>query len=366
MDRERVAYVTLALTPGVGAARLATLISACGSSLGAFSAPFAFLKGLPGLSRATATAVAQRSLSDGQLVLEAVERLGAVALLPADPAFPRQLREIPEPPPLLFAHGDLGWLDRPMLAVVGSRNHTAYGAAACRLIAAAAAEAGVVVVSGMARGLDAIAHRAALDVAGATVGVLGNGLGVVYPAANRALYDAVVTNGLLLTEFPPGERPQAGSFPRRNRLISGLARATVVVEAAAGSGALLTAECALEQGREVLAVPGPITSMTSTGTNRLIRDGATPLLEPADLFQHYPEVTGVPPGADWATRPAPTGPSLDAEATALVQALGPEPVHVDLLADRLARPAGELLGRLCALELAGAVEQQAAGFFRRL
>jgi DNA processing protein len=366
VDRERVAYLALALTPGVGAARLATLLSACGSSLGAFSAPFAFLSSLPGLSRAVATAITQRRLADSERVLEAVERVGGVTLLPSDTDFPSQLREIPEPPMLLFAQGDLGLLRKPILAVVGSRNHTSYGAAACRLIVGAAAAAGVVVASGMARGLDAVAHRAALDAAGGTVGLLGNGLGVVYPTANRALYDAVVTQGLLLTEFPPGERPHAGSFPRRNRLISGLARATVVVEAASGSGALITAECALEQGREVLAVPGPITSHTSLGTNRLIRDGATPLLEPADLFQHYPEVAALPPGAGWTACQGPVPGGLDAAARALVELLGADPVHVDQLAECLARPVAELLGSLCALEVAGLVEQQPGGLFRRV
>jgi DNA processing protein len=366
VDRERVAYIALALTPGVGAARLATLISACGTPVGVFSAPFAFLSALPGVSPAAATAITRRSLADGERVLESLERTEAVTLVPADADFPSQLREIPEPPPLLFAQGDLGLLRRPMVAVVGSRGHTAYGAAVCRLIAGVAAAAGVVVVSGMARGLDAIAHRAALDAGGGTIGLLGNGLGVIYPAANRALYDALAAQGLLLTEFPPGERPHAGSFPRRNRLISGLARATVVVEAAFGSGALITADCALEQGREVLAVPGPITSPTSAGTNRLIRDGATPLLEPADLFQHYPEVPGVAPGSEWPTPPVLAPANLDAGARALVQALGADLVHVDTLAERLGRPAGELLGRLCALELAGVVEQQAGGFFRRV
>jgi DNA processing protein len=366
MDRERVAYVTLALTPGVGATRLANLLSACHTPLGALSAPFAFLSALPGFSQAAATAVTERRLADGEAVLDAVARIGAVTLVPGDPAFPPQLGEIAEPPPVLFAQGDLQLLRRPVVAIVGSRNHTSYGAAACRLIASAAAAAGVVVASGMARGLDAVAHRAALDAAGGTVGVLGNGLGVVYPAAYRALYVAVAADGLLLTEFPPGERPHAGSFPRRNRLISGLARATIVVEAAAGSGALITAECALEQGREVLAVPGPITSPSSVGTNRLLRDGATPLLEPADLFQHYPEVAGPPPGADWAPRPMAGAAPLDAATMALVQSLGADTVHVDALAERLGRPAGELLGRLCALELAGVVEQRPGGLFRRV
>ena len=161
-------------------------------------------------------------------------------------------------------------------------------------LAGAVAQAGVVIVSGMARGLDAVAHTAALDAGGATIGVLGNGLGVIYPAANRALYERVASDGLLVTEFPPGERPNVGSFPRRNRLISGLSRVTVVVEAAVGSGALITAGAALDQGREVMAVPGNITSPLSAGSNRLIRDGAAPVLEPADLLQHFPEFVRVP------------------------------------------------------------------------
>ena len=292
MDRERVAYVALALTPGIGPARLRALVAACGSACAVLSAPSGFLRQVAGISVAARGAIEARSLDDGARALAELERLGGRALLPDDDDFPAPLRGIPEPPVLLFALGDLSLAVRPLVAIVGSRDHSAYGAAACRLIATVAARFGIVVVSGMARGLDAVAHRAALEAGGTTIGVLGNGLGVVYPAANRALYDAVAGRGLLLTEFPPGERPHAGSFPQRNRLISGLARVTVVVEAAAGSGALITAEAALEQGREVLAVPGPMTSRTSVGANRLIRDGATPLLEPADLFHHYPELAG--------------------------------------------------------------------------
>jgi len=371
VDQERVAYVALALTPGVGAARLEMLLAACGSAHGAFSAPLTFLCAVPGMSPAAATAILGRSPADGERVLAEVERLGGEALVPADDRFPATLRDIPEPPALLFAAGDLSLTARPTVAIVGSRNHSAYGAAACRLVATAVARTGAVVVSGMARGLDAVAHRAALDAEGATIGMLGNGLGVIYPAANRALYDAMAGRGLLLTEFPPGERPHAGSFPRRNRLISGLARATVVVEAALGSGALITAECALEQGREVLAVPGPITSRTSAGTNRLIRDGATPLLEPADLFHHYPELGHYPERGnagwvDWGAVSSPAAGRLGAEALALADAVGFDPVRVDALAERLGRSAAELLSGLCALELAGVVEQQEGGLFRRV
>jgi DNA processing protein len=219
----------------------------------------------------------------------------------------------------------------------------------------------------MARGLDAVAHRAALDAGGTTIGVLGNGLGVVYPAANRELYDRVASSGLLLTEFPPGERPHIGSFPRRNRLISGLARVTVVVEAAVGSGALITADKALDQSREVLAVPGPITSPVSVGCNRLIRDGATPFLEPIDLLQHFPECerTVLPPPVQPQQAAAPLPDSLTREERELAQLLGAQPLHLDDLVARSSRGAGDLLSLLCGLELAGVVEQRPGRLFLR-
>ncbi len=286
---ERAAYVALALVPGIGPARLTELLNHCETALGALSAPFAFLGTVPGISRAAATAICEATPATGAALLAQIEAMGAQALLPTDPDYPPMLCEIPDPPALLFAVGDLTLLRRPAVAVVGSRDHSTYGGEVCRLIAQAAAGAGIVVVSGMARGLDAIAHRAALDIGGPTIGVLGNGLGVIYPAANRELYAGVARHGLLLTEFPPGERPGVGAFPRRNRLISGLARVTVVIEAAAGSGTLITVGTALSQGRDVMALPGNITSPTSVGTNRLIQDGAEPLIELADLLRHYPE-----------------------------------------------------------------------------
>ncbi|MGH7591310.1 MAG: DNA-processing protein DprA, partial [Gemmatimonadales bacterium] len=213
------------------------------------------------------------------------------------------------------------------------------------------------VVSGMARGLDAIAHQAALDAGGTTIGVLGNGLGVIYPAANRALYARVAEEGLLLTEFPPGERPHAGSFPRRNRLISGLARVVVIIEAAETSGALVTVECALAQGKEVLAVPGPITSRASVGVNRLIRDGAAPLLEPADLLNLFPGI-----GPQVAVAPPVSG--RTPEERAVMAELVATGIHLDQLVAILGRPVGNVLGLLLDLELAGFVEQLPGRIFR--
>lgn len=366
MDDERLAYLALTQVPGMGPARLDTLLTSLESPLGAYSAPFEFLCTLPGFSRSLASAVKSTPLEAGRRLAETAERMGVTILTPMDPDFPPALRLIPDPPPVLFLFGSAALLQMPAVAVVGSRDHSGYGAKVCRDIAREAAWAGVVVVSGMARGLDAEAHGSALDVGGGTVGVLGNGLGVIYPAANRALYDRVAAHGLLLSEFPPGERPNAGSFPRRNRLISGLTRVTVIVEAAVGSGALITAGTALEQAREVMAVPGPITSAVSAGTNRLIRDGAAPYLEPADLLQHFPDAKPLEraaAGLDSAGAALPG--SLTDEERRVAQLLGVECAHIDDLAVRAERPVGAVLSVLCALEIAGVAEQLPGRLFRR-
>ena len=366
MDDEQVAYLALTQVPGMGAARLQTLLSACNTALGAHSAPIAFLRSLPGFSRAIACAIKAIPLETGRKLAQDADSLGSQIIMPGNPDYPELLREIPDPPPVLFSLGNLSLLLRPAAAVVGSRDHSSYGAAACRSLAAAAAESGVIIVSGMARGLDAVAHSAALDAGGSTIGVLGNGLGVIYPAANRTLYDRVAAGGLLLSEFPPGERPRVGSFPRRNRLISGLSRVTVVVEAAVGSGALITAGAALDQGREVMAVPGNITSPLSAGSNRLIRDGAGPVLEPADLLQHFPELVGSTvskTASAPARRPLPE--QLSLEERELAGLVDSNPIHPDELALRSRRPIGEVLALLGGLEIAGVVERQPGRLFRR-
>jgi len=367
MTEEQLAYLALTQVPGMGPARLAALLTAYPSPLGAHAAPFEFLCTVPGFSRAMATALKETPLAIGQKTLDAAEQLGVAVLLPEEPEYPALLRHIPDPPPVLFALGNRTLLSRPAAAVVGSRDHSGYGASVCRQVAGEAARAGVIIVSGMARGLDAVAHAAALDAGGTTIGVLGNGHGVVYPAANRKLYERVAAEGLLLSEFAPGERPHAGSFPRRNRLISGLSRVTVVIEAAVGSGALITAGTALDQGREVMAVPGNVTSPVSEGANRLIRDGAAPLLEPGDLLQHFPDL-GVPI-AQRSAAPScqpPLPECLSAAERQLAELFGLEPLHPDALATRCGWPIGEVLGILSGLEIAGVLEQAPGRVFRRV
>ena len=366
MDSERVAYLALTQVPGMGPAHLKTLLTACKTALGAHSAPASFLRTLPGFANSVASEIKATPLDVGRQTLEAAARLGAQVLIPPDADYPAALRHIQEPPPVLFLLGQPKLLLQPAVAIVGSRDHSSYGAAVCRSIATTAAEAGITVVSGMARGLDAVAHTGALDAGGATIGVLGNGLGVIYPAANRMLYDRVARDGLLISEFPPGERPHAGSFPRRNRLISGLSRVTVVVEAAVGSGALITAGFALDQGREVMAVPGNVTSAVSGGANRLIRDGAAPFLEADDLLHHYPELVRTTGRKALPDQKRPLPETLSPEERELASIMGSESIHPDELAIRYQRPIGEVLGLLSGLEIAGAVEQGPGRLFRRV
>ena len=215
----------------------------------------------------------------------------------------------------------------------------------------------------MARGLDAVAHQAALDAGGTTAGVLGNGFGVVYPAANRELYDRVVAQGCLVTELPPGERPRVSTFPRRNRIIAGLAGVTVVVEAAPGSGALITADCALDQGRSVLAVPGPITSPTSLGCNKLIQQGAKPALTPADVLEEL----GLTPVSGETARGVERPPAWPADLSeferSLCETLGAAPAHVDTLVRATGLDSGNVLAALTGLELRGVVAQKPGMMF---
>lgn len=357
-DREVLATLALSLVPGIGSQRLRLLIATFGSAEAALAAGESRLAAVFGVGAATARAIKRTGLEDGQRVREQVAAMGARVLLAGDPEFPEQLTEIPEPPVLLYFWGDDALLRRPIVAMVGSRDHTEYGGEAARVLASAVATRAVV-VSGMARGIDAIVHTAALDAGGGSIGVLGNGFGVIYPQSNCALYDRMVTHGLLVTEHPPGERPHQGSFSRRNRLISGLARVVVVVEASSTSGALVTARCGADQGRDIQAVPGGILSRTSAGCNKLIQDGAKLVMSAADILEELGLAAGMREFGLALSTPAPRVPPLDLNGLQLTlwSRMATEPQHVDaLVASAQTRPA-DVLGALTDLELRGLVRQ---------
>ncbi|MEO5799847.1 MAG: DNA-processing protein DprA [Gemmatimonadales bacterium] len=359
---ERLAYLALALIEGLGPRRIAQLLSCAGSAERVFANPALAVGGLrvapPGLM-ATLRRPPMQAARD---LIEQCATLGYHILTPADAEFPALLRSIPDPPPLLYAAGNLALTNVEAIAIVGSRNHTRYGGEVAERLGAVAAEAGLVVASGMARGLDAVAQRAAHTAGGTSIGVLGTGIDIVYPRENHELFELVARDGLLLTEYPLGTPPNPGSFPRRNRLISGLARALVVVEAAENSGTLITVSTALEQGRDVLVVPGPINSVNSSGTNRLLRDGAVPILEPSDILIPYGIVAR--PGVI-TPRPVAAPCTLSPTEARVFAALTAEGQSVDDLAELIGIPVGELLAALLGLELGGLVQQLAGAMYRQ-
>jgi DNA processing protein len=301
--------------------------------------------------------------------LAAIQRLDVRVVTYGGASYPARLGQLHDPPPIVFLRGDPELMDARTVAVVGARRHTEYGAEVTRAVSRDLAAAGVVVVSGMARGIDGIAHAAALDAGGTTIAVLGAGIDVPYPAEHDRLQERVAADGLLVSEFAPGEPALRYHFPRRNRILAALAEAVVVVEAGPRSGALITVEHALDLSREVFAVPGPIGRETSEGTNALIRDGAHMVTRSADILDVLrmprstppPQGRGAPaePWRDEGVAADAVAPVLDDRdpARALLGLLGDEPLHVDEVGRRAGAPPGTALASLLALELRGEVRQ---------
>ncbi len=287
-----------------------------------------------------------------------------------DPGYPQALKDLKDAPPLLWAIGDTALLTRPAIALVGARNASSLGTRMARALAQELGEAGYTVVSGLARGVDAAAHQAALT--SGTIAVLAGGADVIYPAENTTLAHDIARQGLRLSEQPMGMQPQARHFPRRNRIISGLARAVVVVEAAPKSGSLITARDALDQGREVMAVPGHPFDGRAAGCNMLIRDGAQLVRNAADVIAALPSLdTPVQPALPGLRDlPAPPAEKRSLKETAalhsqILNRLGPSPTAEDQLARDLSAPAQEIARALTDLELDGEVERQPGGLLAR-
>jgi DNA processing protein len=291
---------------------------------------------------------------DERRYLERLGELGVRWLPRSDPRFPALLRAIHDPPPGLFLRGGAAveLLRQPAVAIVGARACSSYGSHVARTTARDLTAAGLLVVSGLARGIDGEAHRGALDAGGPTVAVLGCGVDRDYPASHRALAARVAESGLIVSEYPPGVEPAPWRFPARNRIVAGLALATVVVEARDASGALITADLALEEGREVFAVPGEITSALSAGANALLRLGASPLTSSTDVL----DALGV-------ARLARAPPDVSAEAATVLAALRDGASEADSLARSTGLAAGLLAAALGELELAG-LASQADGVYR--
>lgn len=299
--------------------------------------------------------------------LAAGHRAGALLLRHDDPLYPAALRDIPDAPPLLWVRGRADLLARPMVAIVGARNASSLGLRMARALAADLSQAGHVVVSGLARGVDAAAHTAALP--GGTVAVMAGGVDVVYPADNLTLAGQIATHGLLVSEQPMGLEPQARHFPARNRIVSGLVRAVVVVEAAAKSGSLITARAALDQGRDVMAVPGHPFDARAAGCNMLLRDGAILVRGAQDVLEAIG--TPAPAPAPVASPPPDRRPAPDLRHAAalhlqILDRLGPSPLAEDQLIRDLARDSRDIAPALLDLELEGRITRAPGGLLARV
>ena len=308
------------------------------------------------------------SLDEAERAADAA--LGATAaagahLIPLrSPDYPPRLRRLHRVPTILWARGDIELLHRPAVAIVGTRRNTDYGAEAARMIAGDLARAGIVIVSGLAHGIDRFAHEAALDAGGTTIAVIGCGIDIAYPRRHTRLQERIACDGLVLSEFMPGEPALQHHFPRRNRIIAALSLGVVVVEAPLKSGALLTANHAMELNRDVLAVPGPIGRETSAGTNDLIRDGAGLVTDAADVLEALRLVPK--PSASTRHTDAPiVADPLDPVQAMIVHALDSEALHVDEIARHAGIEPATAIAALLDLELAGRVRQTSGLRFAR-
>jgi len=353
---EKLPWLALRGIPGVGLVLFQRLVQAFGSPAAVFAAGVPELRSIKGVSPAIAQAVT--SFRDWDRVEAQISRLapaGAALLTQDDPRFPPRLKEIPYPPPYLFIRGALEPEDAQAVALVGTRGASYYGLKACRSLAGALAARGWRVVSGLARGIDTAAHQGALESGGRTLAVLGCGLDVVYPPENKKLYQQIPEQGALISEFPLGAPPEAKNFPIRNRLISGLSWAVVVVEAGTQSGTHITVQYALDQGREVMAVPGPINSPNSIGPHRLIQQGAKLVHEVGDILQELPRMAGKRPAfRQVAVTEAPPPPQGE---DPLLPYLGADPVQLEELVQASRLQAKEVLSRLTVLELQGLIRE---------
>ncbi len=344
-------WVGFNLIKGIGAVRMQNLAAYFGDLQAAWNADLNSLieSGLG--AKLAEKVISARNAIELDQVLAKIEAQGIHILTWADSAYPKRLREIAQPPPILYLRGEYLPDDLFAIAIVGTRKVTAYGRQVTEEIASFLALNGMTVISGLARGVDLIAHQTALKAGGRTIGILGSGVDKIYPPEHRGLAEQMIARGAIISDYAVGTPPEASNFPPRNRIISGLSLAVVVIEAAETSGALITAEFAAEQGREVFAVPGSILAPQSKGTNKLIQNGALPLLTPDDLMQAL-DLTRM--GAQKSARKILPADEIEAK---VLSVLSSEPVHVDDILHQSGLPIEKISATLTLMELKGMVRQ---------
>lgn len=360
-------WIRFEQTAGVGPESARKLLEVFGAPAHVFAADFSALRQV--VSERVARALLEPLSAQTQALIERTlawaEQPGNHVVTLADPGYPSALFHIPDPPVLFYAKGRIELLASPILAVVGSRNATTQGVLNAEKFSEVLSRAGLTIASGLALGIDTAAHEGGLaggKGGNSTIAVIGTGADIVYPARNRGLAHRIAEEGCIVSEYALGTPAAAGNFPRRNRIISGLARGVLVIEAAARSGSLITARMAAEQGREVFAIPGSIHSPLSKGCHQLIKQGAKLVESAEDVLEelHYPRPVPAAPAADPQIVPATQA------AHPLLTVIGFDPVDIDRLADRCALSVADLSAQLFALELDGLVEMLPGGIYRRI
>ena len=362
------AWLRLTLATGLGRGAARRLLAAFGSPEAVLAAHSAAHREVAGKAAADALATRDEGfetrLAAARAWLAGGDGRSLLAL--GDPDYPAALLQTADPPLLLYMIGERAHLQPPSVAIVGSRSPTPQGLDNARQFAADFVADGLVVVSGLALGIDGAAHEGALGARGVTIAVVGTGLDIVYPSRHRSLAHRIATEGLIVSEFPPGTPSRAENFPLRNRIIAGLSLGTLVVEAALRSGSLITARLAVEAGREVFAVPGSIHSAQAKGCHQLIRDGAKLVECAADALEELRGIRSAWGGSAPDTQAqAVESPSEPGDADPLIDALGHDPVSLDALGARTGWPASDLLARLLTLELEGQVARLPGGLYQR-
>jgi DNA processing protein len=351
--------------PHLHADHLARALAVAGDPAGLWCEPSDRLHGL-GLPPSASALLANPPCAQLDADLRWHEREGLRLLACLDPDYPAQLRQVPAAPAALYVRGSVAVLSQPQLAMVGSRHPTAAGRSTAFEFARRYGQDGLIVTSGLAQGIDTAAHEGALAAGAPTIAVCGTGLDRCYPAHNAALAERIAAGGALLSEFPPGTPPEAANFPRRNRIISGLSRGVLVIEAARDSGSLITARRALEQGREVLAIPGSIRSPTALGCLDLLRDGAALIIEAADTYPVLSLTTDSFSLSKQSITSESTRLQLDKAGEMLLDALGFEPTGLDELLVRTGLAIGPLTASLQVLELEHHIESLPGGLYCRV
>ena len=352
-----ITWFSLKSVPGVGNFLYKRLIDQFQSPECVFNASVAELTQVEGVGEHLARRIkTHRPKTDYRREIDLAQQKDHQIITLSSPGYPNRLKEIPDPPPILYVHGRLPNTD-VSVAVVGSRHATSYGIETTLRLCRDLAGFGMTVVSGMARGIDTAAHKGTLMGGGDTIAVLGSGLERIYPKENRRLFQDISQSGAIVSELPLYAEPDAHHFPARNRIISGMCLGTVVVEATKRSGSLITAKLAAEQNREVFAVPGNIRSFKSSGTHALIKEGAKLVEHPHDIMDELGPLLGKMQDQPIEGTPAPASPELSDQEARTVELMGVYPIHIDELVRKLGLPAAQVSGILLTLELKGFVSQ---------